>query len=63
MKLTSSHSKTLSTGWRQQNVRDAVRTKLHVRLFDASVREQTTQLPVHFGLQNVPRLHDSSLSH
>ena len=51
------------TGRRKQHVQNVVGHQLHVRFLHADIRESTPKLAVHFGLQAVPRLHDSSLPH
>lgn len=50
-------------GRREQYVQDAVGHKLHIRFFHANLRKSTAQLAIHAGLQTLPRLHDTALSH
>ena len=52
----------LMTDRRWQHVRDDVRGQLHLRLFNAHLRQSAASLPIYTRLQNAPWLHDSTLS-
>lgn len=55
------HASALPLGGRQQDVQDAVRLQLHLRLLHAGLREPAALLALHPGLQDLPRLYDSAL--
>lgn len=57
------HARPFLTDRRQQDVRDAVRRQLHVRLLHAGVREQSPLLALHTRLCSEPRMHDLPVPH